>query len=181
MTQSALDALNTSPQLVFELAAGVESLEEIAERYELDITFLRELMETKHVKRMVKEKRKELDETGFTLAQKAKLCFEDLLGAVYQKAKKPDAGLGQTLAAAEFFRKVAGLDKMDVGAQQDKFSITINLGGAVPTASPAFTINAEPTKPEFKMPALFLTVPEYITPTMADANLTDLAYNEAGV
>lgn len=78
MTQSALDALNTSPQLVFELAAGVESLEEIAERYELDITFLRELMETKHVKRMVKEKRKELDETGFTLAQKAKLCFEDL-------------------------------------------------------------------------------------------------------
>lgn len=177
MTQSALDALNTSPQLVFELAAGVESLEEIAERYELDLTFLQELMQTPHVKRMVKEKRKELDETGFTLAAKAKLCFEDLLGAVYQKAKKPDAGLGQTLAAAEFFRKVAGLDKLDVGAQQDKFSITINLGGNAPTTGP-ITINAEQPKAAFKMPALFLTVPEYITPTMADANLTDLAYNE---
>ena len=128
---TAIDDLYTSPKLLFELAAGVEPLDAIADRYELDEAFLRELVEKPNVKRMLSERRKELEESGYTLAQKAKLCFEDLLGTVYTKARAPDASLAAVLSAAEFFRKVAGLDKreIDIGAG-DKFSITINIGGA---------------------------------------------------
>ena len=178
MSQSAIETLHTDPKLVFDLASGLETLKTIADRYELDVDFLQELMDNPRIKKIVAEKKKELDDTGYTLAQKAKLCFEDLLGDVYKKARDPGASLGATLAAAEFFRKVANLDRPDSGAQADKFSITINLAGAVPGSHP-ITLEATASKPTFQMPnmkQLFLQVPEYIMPGAADVNLTDLAY-----
>jgi len=176
MSTTALDAIHTSPQLIFELASGVDSLDAIAERYELDAPFLRELMANPRVKKVISEKRKELDETGYTLAQKAKLCFEDLLQEVYKKARLPTAPLSATLAAAEFFRKVAGMDKQDASVAQDKFSITINLGGA--QTSPV-TIDVTPTKDtSFKMPNFLVDIPDYIMPGDADIN-AELAYVES--
>lgn len=134
---SALDDLHTSPRLIFDLAAGVESLDSIATRYELDLTFLEELITKPHIQKVLAERKKELDESGYTLAQKAKLCFEDLLGTVYTKARERDATLPSVLAAAEFFRKVAGLDKKDIDANgPEKFSITINIGQGKATITP---------------------------------------------
>jgi hypothetical protein len=176
MTQSALEALHTSPELLFELAAGVENLSTIAARYELDEPFLKELMATPGVKKVIAEKRKELDDTGYTLAQKAKLCFEDLLSVVYKKARLDTSNLSATLAAAEFFRKVAGLDKMDPGAVQDKFSITINLGSNQPVQKVTIDTSSA-SDASFTMPSFLLEVPQYVMPGDADRN-ADLAYVE---
>lgn len=173
---SALDIINADPKLVFELAAGVDSLETIAERYELEPTFLREIMSTPRMKRVLSEKRKELDDAGYTLAAKAKLCFEDLLGDVYKKAKQKDASLAATLSAAEFFRKVAGLDKKDVEVQQERFSITINLAGAAqPQTVTLRSVEKGGNADVVDVPSLEL--PAYILPDSADIN-SDLAYAE---
>ncbi len=131
MPNTALQALYTDPRLIFELAAQVEPPKVLAERYELDPQFLEEMLQVPQVKRLIAQKRKELDDAGYSLSQKAKLMFEDLLPTIYRKAKAEDISLSGVLSAAEFLRKVAGLDKQEVNANQgDKFSITINFSGA---------------------------------------------------
>lgn len=131
MTHSAT-LMDISPRLVFDLAARVDPLPVLADNYGLDEQYLTQVMELPHVKRLIFEKRKELDDAGFVLAAKAKLCYEDLLGDVYKKAKSENATLSGVLEAAKFFRTASGLDKQDASAQQaEKFSITINIGGEV--------------------------------------------------
>lgn len=125
---SAIDRAFIQPQLIFELAAKIDRPEVVAERYGLDPDFLLQVMETPRVKALIRDKQSELEKTGYSLAMKAKLCFEDLLGDVYVKAKKPDATLNGVLEAAKFMRTVAGLDKTDLGSAA-KFSISINIGG----------------------------------------------------
>lgn len=137
--------LDLDPKLVFDLAARVDPPAVVAERYGLDPDFLSELMETPHVKRLISTKRKELDDGGFALAAKAKLMFEDMLPDIYRRAKSENATLSGVLEAAKFMRTVAGLDKQDVNAQQEKFSITIQFGGAQPAPSTRITIDAQAT------------------------------------
>ena len=129
---NALTQAHLDPRLIFELAAQVERPEVIAQNYDMEPTFLAELMESTHVKRLIREKKAELDKTGYALATKAKLCFEDLLGDVYTKAKGVDATLNGVMEAAKFFRTVAGLDKPETAGPGEKFSISINIGGASP-------------------------------------------------
>ncbi len=156
---SAIQDIYADPKLIFELAAGVESVEALAARYQLDEAFLREMMENPHIKRQLAERRKELDESGYTLAQKAKLCFEDLLGTVYIKAREREATLPSVLAAAEFFRKVAGLDKRDVvDATPERFSITINIGGQAKSLAPTVEMATEVPFKEFNPNFMGLTV-----------------------
>lgn len=156
---SAIQDIYTDPKLIFELAAGVESIEALAARYELDEAFLRELMDNPHIKRQLAERRKELDESGYTLAQKAKLCFEDLLGTVYIKARDKEATLTSVLAAAEFFRKVAGLDKKDVAdVGPERFNITINIGGQGKTLAPTVDVVSDAPYKEFNPNFMGLTV-----------------------
>jgi len=129
---NALTQAHLDPRLIFELAAQVERPEVIARNYDMEPPFLAELMESPHVKRLIREKKAELDKTGYALATKAKLCFEDLLGDVYTKAKGVDATLNGVMEAAKFFRTVAGLDKPETAGPGEKFSISINIGGASP-------------------------------------------------
>lgn len=119
--------LNVDPKLIFDLAAGVDRPEVIAQSYNLDPDFLAELVETPHVKSMIAQKRKELVDNGFVLATKAKLMFEDLLPDIYRRAKGENVSLASLLDAAKFLRTVAGLDKQDVAAGQERFSIQINI------------------------------------------------------
>lgn len=136
--------LDISPRLVFDLAARVDPPDVIAENYGLDPQYLSEVVELPHVKRLIAEKRKELDDSGFVLASKAKLCYEDLLGDVYKKAKSENATLSGVLEAAKFFRTAAGLDKQESGTQAERFSITINLGSAA--ADPVVQVVATPVE-----------------------------------
>lgn len=155
MSQQLPSPLNLDAKLIFELAAKIDRPEVIAERYDLDPDFLLEVMETPRVKALIREKQQELDKAGYSLAMKAKLCFEDLLGDVYVKAKKPDATLNGVLEAAKFMRTVAGLDKTDLGTAS-KFSISINIGGqktVLSASSQDDVVDAEdvslPPKPAF--------------------------------
>jgi len=138
---TALQELHTDTKLLFDLAAGVESLDDIADRYGLAPEMLLTLIERPNIRRAIKERKKELDDTGYSMAAKAKLCFEDLLGDVYKKSKKEDASLSALLASAEFFRRVAGLDKQDVNkGDNEKFSISINLGNPAATSAQNITV-----------------------------------------
>lgn len=155
MSQELPSPLNLDPKIIFELAAKIDRPEVIAARYELDEDFLLQVIETPRVKALIREKQQELDKTGYSLAMKAKLCFEDLLADVYIKAKKNDATLNGVLEAAKFMRTVAGLDKTDLGTAA-KFSISINIGGqktVLTAAQDADVVDVEasdlPPKPEF--------------------------------
>ena len=141
----ALSQITIDPKLVFELAAQVETPQELATRYEVDEDELQSLLETPHIKRLIREKRAELEKSGYTLAAKAKLCFEDLLSDIYVKATRPDSPLGAVLDAAKFMRTVAGLDRNDAALPGERFSIQINFGGqtAIPAAVTTFDMDAE--------------------------------------
>lgn len=166
---SAAQLLDLDPKLVFDLAARVDPPAAIAARYGLDPTYLAEVMETPHVKRMISAKRKELDDAGFVLAAKAKLMFEDLMPDVYRKAKSENTTLSGVLEAAKFLRTVAGLDKQDPGAQPgEKFSIQIVFSGQQPSAPVTIDVQATPV---IELPP----PPDYIPRTAS----SDLEYVEA--
>ena len=130
-TSSNLLALNA--KVVFDLAAQVNPPEKVAEEHGLDPQYLLEVLEMPQVKKLVADKRRELDEAGFALQVKAKLMFEDMLPDIYRKAKDRDMSLSSLLDAAKFLRQVAGLDKQEVSQQQqEKFSININFSGSRP-------------------------------------------------
>lgn len=173
MTSQTL--LDLDPKLVFDLAARVDPLATVADRYGLDPQFLAELAESPHVNRLIKAKRKELDDAGFVLATKAKLMFEDLLPDIYRRAKGENSTLSGVLEAAKFLRTVAGLDKQDPGnLAGEKFSITIQFGGAsAPASAPAqstSTIDVTPTRVSIDLPP----TPAYI---LGHQNqLSDLEY-----
>lgn len=173
MSQSA-QLLGLDPKLVFDLAARVDPPDVIAATYGLDPQYLAEVMETPHVRSLITAKRKELDDSGFVLAQKAKLMFEDLLPDVYKKAKSENTTLSGVLEAAKFMRTVAGLDKQDVAAGAgEKFSITIQFSGSGPqaTAHTPTVIDVTPTEiPDLGTPPPFLA--------RAAVVATDLEYRE---
>lgn len=170
--------LSLSPRLIFDLAAQVHPPETVAQEYDLDVAYLKEVMELPHVKKLIKDKKRELDEQGFALAMKAKLMFEDLLPDIYRKAKAADVSLNSVLEAAKFMRQVAGLDKQDQSLNTDKFSITINMGGV---AAQPVTIDVQASTVEDRViRATFMDLdignpPSYL-PTIQANN--ELAYNE---
>lgn len=126
--------IGLDPKLVFDLAAQVDPPHVVAENYGLDPQYLAEVMGSPHVRRLIKAKRKELEDANFVLAAKAKLMFEDLLPDLYKKAKHENTTLSGVLEAAKFFRVVAGLDQQAANAAvQEKFSIQIVFSGAQPT------------------------------------------------
>ena len=137
--------IGLDPKLIFDLASMVDPPHVVAQNYGLDPTYLQEVIETPHVKRLIRAKRKELDEAGFVLATKAKLMFEDLLPDIYKKAKSENTTLGGVLEAAKFLRVVAGLDQQAASAAtQEKFSITIQFSNAPQTQPVTIDVAATP-------------------------------------
>lgn len=133
--------LDLDPKLIFDLAARVDPPRVIAERYGLDPQYLLEVLEIPHVRRMVQAKKRELDQSGFALAAKARLMFEDLLPDVYRRAKAEGVTLSGVLEAAKFMRTVAGMDKQEGSTPGEKFSITIKFSGD--TAPKDVVVSAE--------------------------------------
>lgn len=165
--------IGLDPKLVFDLASMVDPPHVVAQNHGLDPNYLAEVLESPHVKKLIRAKRKELDDAGFVLATKAKLMFEDLLPDIYKKAKSENTTLSGVLEAAKFLRVVAGLDQQAPNAAgQEKFSIQIVFSGGSPATQQATIVDVQAT------PVADLSEPPtYIRRAAAESNL-ELAYDE---
>lgn len=129
--KSVLPHLSVDPKLVFELAAGMEDPDAIAERYRLTAEGWSALKNDENFKKLVDSKRAELQKSGYTFRLKAALAAESLLDDIYLGAKDIDASLTAKLEAFKYLTKLGGLEpKEDKTAQQGPaFSIRIDLSG----------------------------------------------------
>lgn len=122
--------LDVPPQLVLEVAYGVEEPEVIASRYGFAGNEWLSLKAHEPFIRQVEDKKAELKASGYVFKMKAAFMAEDLLTDLYKKAKEDDASFSVLLETIKFTAKAAGLDapvKTDQ-APGNKFSITIDLG-----------------------------------------------------
>lgn len=122
--------LDINPKFVFELAAGLEEPDHIAEKYHINPDAWDAMRHDENFRKVVDAKRAELQKSGYTFRLKAALAAEDLLDEVYIGAKAPDASLSAKLESFKYLTKIAGLEpkedkNMAVGPG---FSISINLG-----------------------------------------------------
>lgn len=132
-----------APQLILEMAMGVERPETIIERHGLDWPTWQALKDDPAFVSQVEAKRAELKREGHTFRAKCALAAEDLIGDVYVRAKAADVGLGGKLEAAKFFAKMGNLepreDKAAMLGAAFQISIdmgdgkTITIGAGVPT------------------------------------------------
>lgn len=123
--------LDVPPQLVLEVAYGVEDPEQIALRHGFsDSEWLLLKAHAPFIKQ-VEDKKAELKAGGYSFRLKSAFIAEDLLDALYKKASEEDASFSVLLETIKFTSKAAGLDapvKTD-NAPGSRFSINIVLGG----------------------------------------------------
>lgn len=122
--------LDVPPQLVLEVAYGVEDPEQIALRHGFSDSEWLLLKDHAPFIKQVEDKKAELKAGGYSFRLKSSFIAEDLLDDLYKKAKEQDASFSVLLETIKFTSKAAGLDapvKSDQ-APGAKFSITIDLG-----------------------------------------------------
>jgi hypothetical protein len=122
--------LSIDPKFVFELAAGLEEPDHIAQRYHYTTEAWESLKNDQNFMRVVESKRTELQKTGYTFRLKAALAAEDLLDEVYIGAKSVDASLSAKLEAFKYLTKIGNLEPKEDKqvATGPAFSIKIDLG-----------------------------------------------------
>lgn len=147
----ARELLEIDPKLIFDLAARIKPPAQIAAEYELEPAYLENLINVPHVRKLVAQKQEELENAGFVLQTKAKWMLEDILGDMYKRAKKTDVALSSMLEFGKFLKDLAGMNKPEVTAGGEKFSIQIILGDSTPTKQP-ITINVEDVLPKEHIP-----------------------------
>lgn len=120
------------PEMIVQMALGIEPMEEIAARFGYDKTTYDLLFQQVWFQHKVDAKRTELRETGLTLRAKAAVMAEDLMTEVYVKAKGEKVGVDSVLAAAKFMAEMGDVKPKgeNGGGGGERFSIIINAGGA---------------------------------------------------
>lgn len=129
-TLSTKRILDVPPQLVLEVAYGVEDPEQIALRHGFSDSEWLLLKAHEPFVKQVEDKKAELKAGGYSFRCKAAFIAEDLLDSLYKKATEEDASFSVLLETIKFTSKAAGLDapvKADQ-VQGSRFSITIDLG-----------------------------------------------------
>jgi hypothetical protein len=117
-------------KFIFELAAGLEDPDHIAQKYHYTPEAWEALKQDESFKKVVDAKRIELQKTGYTFRLKAALAAEDLLDEVYIGAKSVDASLSAKLEAFKYLTKIGNLEPKEDKqvAAGPAFSIKIDLG-----------------------------------------------------
>lgn len=142
---TGVNVTRTNPNIIVELAMGVESPLSVLARYGYDADKAGTLLSNELVQRQVEAKRAELKSQGIVFKTKALMAAEDILEDVYTEAKMSDTPLPQKLDALKFFAKAAGVDQVQqtsAGAGGG-FNITINLGDKTVTLSEEKVVNAD--------------------------------------
>lgn len=185
MSTPSRELLDLSPKLIFDLACKMNPPHIVAVEHGLDPKWLSDFIEMPHVKRAIKEKERELEEAGYSLAAKSKLMLEDVLPDIYRRMKDPGTSLSSMLDGAKFLRQMSGLDKQDLTPKAgEKFAINIIFGGApgkqatidVVDVTPRADVQSEGPG-EVDTPELPLATPSFLTVTVATND--DLHYNDS--
>jgi len=116
------------PKLILECATGLEDTEKIAARYGFDPDEWLKIEQRPEVAAAIEKAKVELEKSGVTFQNKAKLMADTLLNNVFQSSLSEDTPVKDKVAALQAVSKLAGWDTGDRTAQAGPgFSITINL------------------------------------------------------
>ncbi len=116
------------PKLILECATGLEDTEKIAARYGFDPAEWLKIEQRPEVAAAIEKAKIELEKSGVTFQNKAKLMADTLLNNVFQSSLSDDTPVKDKVAALQAVSKLAGWDTGDRQAQAGPgFSITINL------------------------------------------------------
>ena len=137
--------LDVPPQLVWEIAAGLEDPAVVAERFGFTGRKWERVSQWPPFITAVQAQRSEFDKNGVTFRLKAGLMAEQMMDQMFKQAVSTDSTILQKLSVFNSLVDVAGLkpDKkatVDPAGQAPKFSITINIPQAGPTP---LTIDAQ--------------------------------------
>lgn len=98
------------PQMVAEIAYGMEEPVDIAFRYGISASEYRKLAQNAHFQAEVAAKTAELMRAGHTVKVKAQFMAEDLLETLYLQAKDPKATFNMVHEAVKTMAKLADLE-----------------------------------------------------------------------
>jgi hypothetical protein len=148
MTSLGARYTNIDPKLIWECATGLEDTEIIAERYGFDPNEWLQIEQRPEVKAQIEKAKAELEKSGVTFQNKAKLMADNLLNDVFQSALSDTTPVKDKVAALQAVSKLAGWDTGDRSVQAGPgFSITINLPKqTVTVASEQITSENEPQR-----------------------------------
>ena len=124
--------LEIDPKFIFEVATGLEDLEEIAPRYGFKGVQIEALKLYEPFNLEVAKVRAELFRTGKTFKLKAGLMAEQVMNRLFEDAVQQDSSSSLKLDTLKLLSKLADLEpKASANVNQGSgFSITINVGGA---------------------------------------------------
>lgn len=144
-TVTGVNITRTNPNVIVELAMGMEAPLSVLARYGYNAEQAGTLLGNELIQRQIEAKRAELKSQGIVFKTKALMAAEDILEDVYVEAKAQDTPLPQKLDALKFFAKAAGVDQVaqTSGAAGGGFNITINLGDKSVTLTEEKVVNAE--------------------------------------
>lgn len=157
-----LPSKSIPPEMVAEIALGMEEPVDIAYRYGFVASEYKALEQHKPFVADVAAKRAEYERGGTTAKIKAAWMAENLMDDLFLRAKSPEASIAQVQETVKIFAKLGDLEpkqRMDVSQQGAGFSVVINI-----PQSTNHTKTIEAQQVELKFPTF--TQPEKdITPT----------------
>lgn len=128
MTLTATQSRSIPPELLVELAFGIEPPTTVASRFGLTPSDLADLQAQPWFQKALKSKQDELASQGWNFRSKMSMLAEDLLTDVYITAKASESGPFK-LEAAKYLTKISDLEPKasQQVASGPGFSISINL------------------------------------------------------
>lgn len=131
--------LDVPPQLVWEIAAGLEEPATVAARFDFEGARWERLSQWPPFIQAVQRQRAEFEREGVTFRLKAGLMAEQVMDQMFKQAVGSDSSILQKLSVFNALVDVSGLKpekKTNAAATADaapKFSITINIPNVGPT------------------------------------------------
>lgn len=134
------------PEMVYDIAAGLEEPEEVAQRYGFEGEDWEKIKSNKAFQVSLSAAVAELEQNGVTFKNKSKLMASELMEHAFRMAKAGDMSPGMLLKLIEMLAKYAGFEpKNEPQAANTGPSFSININ--VPPDTPAPTIDVTPAQP----------------------------------
>lgn len=135
MSLTATSARRVPPEMVVEIAFGLESPTDVALRFGYSPLEYQELCTQPWFRKQLDEKKAELASQGWTFRSKMGVLAEDLLTDVYVAAKVSESATVK-LEVAKYLTKIADLEPKDKfqSTAGGGFMININLGEQQPVS-----------------------------------------------